>query len=417
MIHCVAIPLLAGLVLLASEPFAGPPATIETLTNQVRGRVARLDGEAVEVVLAADSDRRTTMAIGEVVAIRWEAEREATNPVLGEAVLANGSVVVHRDWSIERGAIEFVEAGGGIIRTPVDAVVAWRFPHASPTPAMWAELATRSPASDLVVVRKSAPETIDYVEGVIVEIQHEGLRFAFDATEEPIDVPWRRVFGLVFARRAGLERDGDAVLETVGGSRITAESIASDGADAMIRHGQVVAELPLGSIACLDLSAGKVQWLDEAELIRSDWRPYFAPRGGSGAVIGGPPRRNHAFDGGPLKIRTPDARLRGATVVRTYDRGWAIRSRGEVVLRLEPWARRLRGWVGVDPATAASGVADVTLLADEEPIAAFRVDGTEPPVEIDARLSEATRLRVIVDYGLNLDTGDNVHFVDFRATR
>ncbi len=39
------------------------------------------------------------------------------------------------------------------------------------------------------------------------------------------------------------------------------------------------------------------------------------------------------------------------------------------------------------------------------------------PVEISLPIEGVQQLTLLVDYGENLDTGDNVHFVDLRVTR
>jgi len=45
------------------------------------------------------------------------------------------------------------------------------------------------------------------------------------------------------------------------------------------------------------------------------------------------------------------------------------------------------------------------------------VDGGAEPFQIDINIERGSRLEIVVDYGLNLDFGDQLHLVEARMTK
>lgn len=412
-----AVAMALAILLVGPAEALGPEAEVETLSGVFRGRLETLDATAA-VMLVDGSPRR--LPVDEVVSIRFERRSAAAVADAGQAVLVDGSVVQHERWALDGDRLVFAsgrDAAPMSAEAPLAAVRAWRLPGEPESAGafrQWDLLAERRAPADVLVVRGRDGAEIDYVEGVVQGCDADGVRFAFDTDGEAVAAPWRRVFGILFCREpAPLARP--IVVHGERGSRLHAARVELDGGALRLAGGAATIVAPLDRVSWVDLSVGKVQRLGDAELLRSDWRPYF--EGPAAQLLGGPPRRNRAYDGGPLRLLFADPRSPGLRVARSFASGWAIRSRGEVELRLEPWARRLRGWVGVDPATAASGSAEVTIEAGGRDPVRLVVSGAADPIAIDADVAGADSLRIVVDFGENLDTGDNIHFADVRVTR
>ena len=85
--------------------------------------------------------------------------------------------------------------------------------------------------------------------------------------------------------------------------------------------------------------------------------------------------------------------------------------------RLPAGVKRLAALAGIDPATSGQGNVALEISADGRLLWQGEIDGSEAPVEIDLPLSGVRRLRIVVDYGSNLDYGDRLHLVDARLTK
>ena len=72
---------------------------------------------------------------------------------------------------------------------------------------------------------------------------------------------------------------------------------------------------------------------------------------------------------------------------------------------------------GIDPETANQGHVVLEIFANDRVIWQGEVAGDSRPAEILAPLNGARQLRILVDYGENLDYGDRLHLVEARMTK
>ncbi|MGL4512732.1 MAG: NPCBM/NEW2 domain-containing protein [Lacipirellulaceae bacterium] len=436
-----ALALVVALVaLVATGAPAQPVMTrIETLEGPTAGMLRSLDSEALRI----DVDGELTAVPTDQV-VRLEFDTPADTPArarLGEVTLVEGSVV---PFEMARFAAESVRLEIGPVDrpalrvdTPLGNVLSWRTPASLPDPdsaaleSQWRAIAVRSATTDAVVVRSKGGASIDFIDGVVERVGAEGVGFAVEG--EAIDVPWSRVFGLVFFRPGAsteaaptLDRGSARVIVTgAAGLRLVATSVEMKDGRFAYELGGARGTVGVALVESLDYSAGTVVFASEMAVEESRWTPLAegAPTRDPGAVLTlpGAPVADHALGGEPLSLRFADPRAPRVWQTKRFARGWAIRSRGTVTLRLPAGARRLRGWVGIDPLTAESGAAIARVLVDGAEVLKATIDGDTPPVEVDAPLGAAVAtprvLTLEVDYGDNLDTGDNVHFADLRVTR
>jgi len=79
--------------------------------------------------------------------------------------------------------------------------------------------------------------------------------------------------------------------------------------------------------------------------------------------------------------------------------------------------KRLVAIAGIDPATLAEGDVTLEIFVDEQQVWQGHINGQQAPVEIDVPLDGGKQLRIVVDYGENLDLGDRLHLVQARLVK
>ena len=104
-------------------------------------------------------------------------------------------------------------------------------------------------------------------------------------------------------------------------------------------------------------------------------------------------------------------------LIRSYSKGLALRSRTEIVYRLPQGMRRFQAIAGIAPATASQGNVELFFYCDNSQRWQGVIDGEQPPVEIGLDIEGVRELTIVVDYGENLDWGDQLHLVEARVTK
>jgi hypothetical protein len=388
---------------------AAPLVTIETIGEEVVGRLDSIDSRDGVRLIEGESPR---LPSSDVLKIVFEdAKRSAWGSVaVGELELVDGSRFEYVGVVFAEQIVQFELHSGVRVATPVTNIASWRIGSDDTL-----DSASTNGASDVLVVKRRdggyAP-----VEGVVVELSSEGIRFALEADDgaEPVEAPWSRIGGIRFYRTDNRQGSEHPVIVTlINGGRVAAEEVGY--ADGRVHWSQ--GEAPVGAVASLDLSGGRVVPVKELKHLADEYAPYFQEEGAKA--------KGYAFDesllGGPLALRYPDRRAPGAwpavSVKREFARGVALRSRSELRLELPEGAKRVRGIVGLDPGVTLAGSAAVRIVADDKTLWSGALDGDSAPEVIDEPLESATTLTLQVDYGDNLDAGDFVNFCDLRVIR
>jgi hypothetical protein len=413
---------------------AAAEVVVETLGESLRGKLVSIDNRGLALATEGRDvvvPREDLLFVTRPLATGRADEAPEGGPgALGEVALVDGSRVPYSDSSIADGVLSLGQRRGDgtawRVETPIDGVAWWRARPASSAAVnrQWRDIVDRPSTSDAVVVARGGGESLDFVEGVIQRVDAEGVRFVLDG--EAVDVPWPRVFGLVFFRPSppsvgeAASLDGAATRVTIEGDeglRLVGDSITLDSAELTLASGPGRAAIGLDAVRRIDCSAGKLAYASRLPVLRREWTPRLA----AGPTLPGEPVADRAFGGAPLALRFPDPRAAGLWFTRTFEHGWAVRSRGVVELRLPAGARRLRGWVGIDPATSATGRMVARIAIEGRTLLEAKIDGQTAPIAINEQLdspeSAERTLTLEVDYGENLDTGDHAHFADLRVTR
>ena len=182
---------------------------------------------------------------------------------------------------------------------------------------------------------------------------------------------------------------------------------------------------PADDIEMADFSAGKVMYLSDMEPATKTWSPLVGlPDGLNLADAYGEPHLDRSMLGKKLSVRVKDSSVAEADVStsqppveRVFSKGLALRSRTELVYRVPAGFRRFQTVAGIDPAAASVGNVDFAIFADDRPLLETQIAGNQPALAIDVEITGAKRLRILVDFGQNLDTGDWVNLCDAKIVK
>jgi hypothetical protein len=255
---------------------------------------------------------------------------------------------------------------------------------------------------DRLVVRRS-PESLNHLEGLIHSVDDDTVAFHFNGQD--LDAPRARLEGLVFFH-ATVPNYGDpvcSVRDTSGSTwQVTQFSLDEEGLQLTAPTG-LQFTLPLERVVQLDFSAGNLVFLSDLEPQSVHWTPYFdSPLDSDRLNQMFAPKRNRSFDGGPLRLH-----IDGRTQV--FEKGWALRSRSELVYRLTEDYSKLKAIVGIDERVGSAGDVELVISGGDRELLRRRVRGEEDPSTIELDISGVRRLRILVDYGDNLDIADHLN--------
>jgi hypothetical protein len=169
----------------------------------------------------------------------------------------------------------------------------------------------------------------------------------------------------------------------------------------------------------VDLAAGKVVFLGDAKPATAAWEPLVGlPPAAKRAAKFGEPRFNESGYGGPLALAFSDASSPPtAGETKTYAKGIALRSRSEITFRLPRGYTRFLAIAGIEPAAAANGNVMLAIYGDDRLLVESALSGSDAPLPIDLEVTGVKRLRIVVDYGQNLDTGDWLNLCNARLVK
>ena len=289
---------------------------------------------------------------------------------------------------------------------------------------LWAELDDKQLAGDILVVHKKNGTVLDYLTGLLGNISSEQVVFNWEGDEIP--VKWSKVAGLSYYHANEAEFEQPACwIQTIDGARLPVASVAIDEEIlSLTTIGGLELRLPQERVVAADFSQGKLIYLSDLNPIKQTWTPQIALPATAELIQGfGLPRRDQSFTGSALSLAWPvtadaeEEKTSESTEVITYKKGLAIRSRTELRYRIPQGMQHFSALAGIDPETANQGNVVVEIFADDRVIWQGEIAGNSRPAEISAQLDGARQLRILVDYGENLDYGDRLHLVEARVTK
>jgi hypothetical protein len=392
------------------------------------GELRDLNERDVVVATAAGEQR---IPVEKLISLRWQDAASANKPVRGAEGLAElvdgtmvpmrGLMVTGKEASITLGNSEDSQAA--TIQLPVSQLAAIRFQQLDVNlEKQWDEIRGQKLASDLLVVFKRDGKSLDYVEGVVGGIGEEHVEFKIDGESNRVDRS--KVAGVVYYRN---ERRplGEIRIALAGRSGLRASIAKARIVDnrniEFTTMGGARVTWPLDDIQVADFSAGKIKYLSDLEPATQSWSPLVGlPAGLSLAAEYGQPRRDRSAFGGKLSVvQKNDSKddLASPGERREFDKGLAVRSRTELVYRLPAGFSRFRTLAGIDPAATTSGNVQLTIMADDATLLETEIASNAAPQPIDVEIAGAKRLRILVDFGQNQDSGDWLNLCDAKLVK
>ena len=157
--------------------------------------------------------------------------------------------------------------------------------------------------------------------------------------------------------------------------------------------------LPADEVRTVRFRGGEMTYLSDLVPGKVEETPFFGRRARW--------RKDVGLDGGPLKVGG-----------RTYEHGLAVHSRTSLTYDLDGRYATFEAVVGFDEGAGVRGRVDCRVFADDAEVYAnpdLRADA--PPVRLSVPVKGAGRLRLVVDFGPDQDTGDRVVWANPRLYR
>jgi hypothetical protein len=399
---------------------------------------SRLDGSTIsgdlrnwsenQVVIAAPGGEEQ-IPVEQLMSIRWlappAAEKQAAAEASGLAELIDGTLIPFNSVRIDSGKAILTferpgDANNNQLTVPAAKLAAVRFQRLVPTLAgQWDQIRGLKLATDALVVLKRDGQSLDYYEGGIGDVTQESVEFKLDGETNHVDRS--RVAGLIYFRPNRKQLAEPRVsLHGRSGLRASAMQVKVENSLVSITTtGGDMFTWPVDDIELADFSRGKVMYVSDMEPASQNWAPLISlPSGDTLAAEYGQPRRDRSAFGDKLSLLAQGSDEDSSPGAKqSFDKGLAVRSRTELVYRLPAGFNRFKAHAGIDPATRTSGNLRLAIFADDRPLLETDVAGDQPPQAVDVEITGAKRLRILVDFGQNQDTGDWLNLCDAKIVK
>ena len=328
--------LLCALMLAAGRLAAAAPVTVETQDGkQLTGELVGLDGQGLVIETAAGREKlppASVMSIKPGTAGAWP-RRKATCRV----ELVDGSLLAATAYHSKGGTARIEPVGSAELEVPTRSIRSVRFvadERGDKLAKDWSQIVEGKSASDLLVVRKQG--ALDYLEGVLGNVDDEVVHFELDKEAIPVKRP--KVEGLIYYHAKGEQlAEPLAVAVDRGGSRWQVKSLEPAGQSWNLKTPSgVTVSLAPEKLERLDLASVNTQYLGSLEPASFSYAAYFGAAdrtGGSGRVEPAPSRRG-------IRRRTAETRRQ----VLQPGRGSASAQRGGLPAAGQIPAFQGRGW-------------------------------------------------------------------------
>ncbi len=252
---------------------------------------------------------------------------------------------------------------------------------------------------DLLLARTGDGEVVA-IPGVAEGTDGDKLRFHFQENTRTLSL--KNVEGLILASRPEPDRPGGlrASFSMAGGLVISGlwKELEAKTWKIETAWGQPL-ELPAAEVRTVRFRGGQMTYLSDLEPSRVEETPFFGRRT--------PWRKDLNLAGEPLKMNG-----------RTYDRGLAVHSRTALTYELNGQYATFETLVGFDESSRGMGRVDCRVFADDKELYANPDLRAEvPPVKLVLPVAGAARLKLVVDFGPDQDTGDRVIWANARVFR
>jgi hypothetical protein len=322
--------------------------------------------------------------------------------------LIDGSQLLATRYRVSDGLANIKLTGGEEIEVRTRSIRTVRFRDHSTAPVLakqWQEIAQQKHSGDVIVIRRQ--ESLDHLDGALANVSDETVSFEFDG--DKIEVNRQKLDGLVYYHPIARQLpDRICQLIDVSGTRWSVQSLTlADGKIELTSPAGAKLTVPVERLGKLDFSSGNTVWLSDLEPEFVQRRPYVASRLPQPSLERlFQPRRDLGMTGKPLM-------LDGVT----YKKGIAMISRTEMVFRLTEDFRNFHAMVGIDDAVRDGGNVELVISGDDRVLLTQTVTGRDKAFPVDLDITGVRRLKILVDFGEEMDIADHLNLCDARLTK
>jgi hypothetical protein len=366
------------------RPLAGPSLRGELVECSLEAAVLQTDGGPQRLDIAR---------LQEIVAVN--AAKPATRPLTIWVELIDGSLICGDKYTAVAGLATVSTMTGQNLSIRTAAIHAVRFRDYASAPQLadrWRQVATAKATGDSLVVRRG--DTLDQVTGVIRDVTDEVVQFEADG--DVIQAKRAKLEGLLYYHPATGELPPRSALVTdVSGTQWSVKSLRKvDERLELVSVAGVPVSLPLVDLSRIDFSSGNSQWLDALEPESVQWRPFIETKSTAAWL----PR--------PLLLAG-----------QAYDHGLRVQSRTELVFRLTGDPRQFQALVGIDDRVRPAGNVRLVVSGDDKELFSQTITGSDEPLALALDITGVKRLRILVDFGEQVDIADFLNLCDARITK
>jgi len=379
------------------KPLAGPT---------VQGELIGISSDSV-IVRSGDSEQRLDLT-GLWELIPTARTSDSTEEPTVWVDLVDGSRIHANRFTATSGMATVSLMGGDSlpIRTRLIHAVRLRS-HSGATKIanQWQEIISEKSVGDVVVIRRG--EELEDLEGVLGDVTQEVVHFEYDG--ESFEVNRSKLDGFTYYHPASGELpERVCQLTDVSGSQWSVRSAQIvDAKFEVVSVAGVEFSLPVERLKKIDFSSGNRIWLSDLTPESVEWRPFVHSRLPEPRLMQlFHPREDVGLTQKPLTL---DGNV--------YSKGLAIRSRTELVYRLTDDFRQFHAIVGIDDHVRDGGNVDLVISGDGKVLFSRNIAGRDEAVPVDLDITGVKRLRILVDFGQELDIADHLNLCDARITK
>jgi hypothetical protein len=375
--------------------------------------VKKLDGTSLTGDVTAVSpkelqlrsaDKTQTIPLQEVMAIDWNVtSRPSPRVPYLRVKLTDGTLMYCLAFNLKGKTVELILLGGQTVHTSLDHlhhVVCDA--HDTASLAAFDAILAEPPTQDAIRLQSKEDATINAFEGVIQGANEAGNQLLFRAKEldKVSSINIARLRGMYFSRtNTGPGPTAIARVHDSFGDVFVATAFAMmpAGCEVTTQAGFKIT-LPQVTVQKFDLTLGKLAYLSDMEPARVEESPILADLYHF--------RRDKNLEGGPLSIGR-----------KVYSKGLALHSKTVLEYDVAGYST-FRCVLGLDDAMSGSGHAVVKIEGDGKELLATGVSSRDnKPQDVSLSIKGVQKLRIIVDYGEDLDLGDHVDLADARIIK
>jgi len=357
----------------------------ELAVENLRLAAGELTGNGIEGKLAIDDIRK--------IQVRPQLETRQPTPGISIGLISNGHLTA-TDLTIGDDKCIVTTASTGKLELPIDAVRTVAFDKAN-LPADY-HAAAEKPSADFDRLFLKVDKAVEGLTGLIESLDEQKIQFSTDA--KSVEQPRERLVAIVVAQAIAGDELPQYTLTLVDGGSLGGELTAIAKQEIELKLAGEAIRLPWSAVERIDVRLSKMAFL-------SDLKPSSAEQQ-SIVTLTRPWQRDRSYSGRPLRIGQ-----------RSFEKGIGAHARSRLTFPLQGKYDQFAAVVGIDAATEGKGDCIMSVLADGNVLWTGRVKGTDPPQELNLKVSNVNELSLVVEAGEELDLADHANWADARVIR